>query len=272
MNKALGTPEVRGSFFSLGDGPAAGDSSVVLVEGACLSDTTGDACTEFSNTLDFWILGNITDQTLSERITEAFYIFSSLLTGISGIKNLTVVNVEKSSGGTQVISNQNAAARGLSVPGIVGAAAGALAFVLLILLLVRRRRNQEEVSHLKLEEEGEDTFIREFETTASSPSRDGSPYKSKKAHVVGEEDSIFSGWTGYTKRGGNEGQGEDMEVEGVLGMTHGDVHVCSSATCEVCERRRQQGVQFVPTGTPPRPPTLPHDAARDYVAEDTVEL
>jgi hypothetical protein len=114
---------------------------------------------------------------------------------------------------------------------------------------------------LKLEEDGEDTLLREYASTGSYPSQEGN-YESRNVHVVGETDSLYSGWTGYTKNGRS---GEDADGY------NGDVHKCSSATCEVCEQRRQQGVQFIPTSIPMRL-QLPYDTEREYIADDTVQL
>ena len=178
---------------------------------------------------------------------------------------------DDSSGSVGAISGASSVNEGPSPSLYVTVAAGCLALLLIIVLLARRNRDSDEVSHLKLEDEGDETFVREFEDTATTDSQ----YKARKAHVVGEEDSIFSGWTGYTKGGAGSDDGSMRQHDGFdahLGRPHGDVHVCSSATCEVCERRRQQGLQFVPTGTPPRPRNVPFDAEREYVADDTVEL
>lgn len=155
---------------------------------------------------------------------------------------------------------------------IIGIVAAGLAFILLLVLLIRRRQEGDEPSHYKLDDdENEATFIREFQT---DPSSDGSPYRNRNVHVVGEGDSIISGWTGFTKQGHAIEVDDDANNPGKLGHAHGDVHLCSSATCEVCELKRRNGVQFQPTGTPP-PQTsthLPSDASREYISEDTVEL
>jgi hypothetical protein len=209
------------------------------------------------------------DDILKKRIAAAFANFSNLLKFLAEqdgaeIGEISVKKVETDGEFDSVITGPPPAEETLNVATVIGATAGGLAFILLIVLLAaRRNQGEDEVSHLKLEEdEGEGTFIREFETTASSPSRDEG-YEARNVHVVGEADSIFSGWTGYTAR---DKSAEDMDM-----YDQGDVHKCSSATCEVCEQRRQQGIQFIPTGSPVRP-QLPSDSSRDYIADDTVEL
>jgi hypothetical protein len=237
---------------------------------------TDDGCTstKFSTVLQVW--SDEETATLRDRAQKAFALFLALLASENGIgSDAFKISVEKSidpgdgTGVNNIQSGTNAVAdEGLTAGGAVGIAAGCLALLLLLVLLVRRRRDSDEVSHLKLEEEGEATFIHELDS-ASQPSNEYSP---KNVHVVGEEDSIFSGWTGYPAKDAAFSDDHSEGVEGILGQRHGDVHACASATCEVCERRRQQGLQFIATGSPPRPGGLPSDAARDYVAEDTVEL
>lgn len=199
------------------------------------------------------------------RIVEAFQVFNGLIPMLSGqavqvSQNVVVTKqnnrTPSNSEGEKLVKDDS-----VNVATVIGATAGGLAFLLLIVLLARRRTDADEVSHLKLNEDGEDTFIREFETTGSNPSGEEG-YETRNVHVVGEADSIFSGWTGYTQHGKS---GEETDVP------ESNVHKCSSATCEVCEARRQQGIQFIPTRSPTRP-QIPSDASREYLADDTVEL
>lgn len=174
-----------------------------------------------------------------------------------------------------IIDGERAAVdESVNVATVIGAAAGGLAMVLLLLLLVRRNNGDEEISHMKLDDEGgEDTFIREFETNDSKSrgsDSDDQSYNRRTEHIVGEADSIFSGWTGYTPKKEGEIRRDNLRA-GMNAHERGDVHKCSSATCEVCERRRQQGIKFIATGSPVRP-QIPSDASREYMADDTVEL
>lgn len=235
-----------------------------------ITATAPSSCVQFSSVLKVW-RNDVTEEVIRQRLIDGLARFAKLASDNDDIDAIFVVGSGDDSGGdtAKAVRGSNAIEEdeGLNAGGAVGIAAGCLAIMLLLVLLVKRRQDSDEVSHLKLEEEGENTFIHELDT-ASQPSNEYSP---RNAHVVGEEDSIFSGWTGYpTKDNSFDDQSEG--VEGVLGARHGDVHHCSSATCEVCEKKRQQGLKFIGTGSPPRPVGLPSDAARDYVEEDTVEL
>ncbi len=205
----------------------------------------------------------VTDTVMKGRIIEAFQVFKDLISLLSN-DQVTItgdVTVESDEGGdvSRAEGDELVADDSVSVATVIGATAGGLALLLLIVLLVRRKTEEDEVSHLKLDENGDDAFIREFETTASSGDEG---YEPRNVHVVGEADSIFSGWTGYTPH---------MRTDDDMDAHERDVHKCSSATCEVCEAKRQQGIQFIPTGSPARQ-HIPLDASREYVSDDTVEL
>jgi len=154
---------------------------------------------------------------------------------------------------------------------IVGATAAGLALLLFLLLWAKRNKDSDEVSHLKFVED-DDTFVNEIEGKNGGLDSD-SDTEGRRVHVVGESDSVMSGWTGYSVD--DDSVCPEADQSGKLGHTMGDVHMCSSATCEICERRRQMGVTFVKTSAPPmpeRPPSVPSNATRDYVAEDVVAL
>lgn len=76
-----------------------------------------------------------------------------------------------------------------------------------------------------------------------------------------------------------EGKTENM----ILGTRdiHHDVHKCASATCNLCEARRRNGLTFLPASGSagqrppnlvPNTPPMTEDAARSYGVDDTVEL
>lgn len=153
---------------------------------------------------------------------------------------------------------------------IVGATAGALALLLLLMFLAKRNKDSDEVSHLKFVDDDE-TYVNEFEGKGGDSDTDSQG--NRRVHVVGESDSVMSGWTGYSVDEDSIASGGDDS--GKLGHHLGDVHICSSATCELCEKRRQMGVTFIKTSAPPMPersPSIPRDATREYVAEDVVAL
>lgn len=132
--------------------------------------------------------------------------------------------------------------------GILFAALVALA--LLALFLRRRRRNGDDMlKHRSFEDDvGDETFM----LNGDSPSRS-----------LQDGDSRF----GMYPEGRKEGM---MLGDRALNQ---DVHKCSSATCELCEQRRQSGLQFLPTKTSPNRARMSlADSKRTYGAEDTVNL
>lgn len=169
-------------------------------------------------------------------------------------------------------SNFSQQGRGIRAGPFIGSATGMLAVLLLLVLFVRRRNRYdlETVSHLKLDDdEDDDTFYNGSETSNFQ-----NEYNTRDVHIIGEGDSVVSHWTGYT---GNEKPvyRDNIYSDGLMRGHSTDVHQCSSATCEICDKKRQAGVSFVSTRTasfPSRTPSLPSDASRDYIADDTVQL
>lgn len=172
----------------------------------------------------------------------------------------------------------------IAVGGIVAIAVAAVALVVfLLLMLFVRRRNKEDdsvIKHVYLDDGSH--LLTDMDSNDA-----GSPQKQRVAHVVGEDDSVQSGWTGYTPEFGPAGRRsggdiladlDDLEHErgfemGLDGRTYANnVHQCSSATCDIC-MAKQHRPTFVPTGEAPAlPPRMPTDARRHYVADDTVSL
>eukprot|EP00536_Pseudo-nitzschia_multiseries_P007656 jgi/Psemu1/305106/fgenesh1_kg.182_\ len=165
----------------------------------------------------------------------------------------------------------------------IGAATGLLALLLLLVLFVRRRKRNEieQVSHLKLDESADDDTFYNGSDGNSLEGLARHEYNTRDIHIVGEGDSVISHWTGYTGNNRNPYKENDYEVQYNSALVNGiatDVHQCSSATCEICAKNRQAGLNFVSTGAncieapPLRSRSLPSDASREYSAEDTVEL
>lgn len=166
---------------------------------------------------------------------------------------------------------------GLDAGGFVGVAIGGLILILLLLLFVRRSRSDERsLKHRHLENimDDDETYLRDIDGDNSS-SPDSVYGNVRQSYVVGDEDSIMSGWTGYTKQETSTTRGRtSLEDSGLsVGYYSGgrDVHKCSSALCEVCEQERQGGLQFVPSGMPGHA-SMPSDASRTYMEDDTVDL
>lgn len=188
------------------------------------------------------------------------------------LKSDVEIDVSDTAGVNGVISGNQNQARGMRAGPFIGAATGMLAVLLLLVLFVRRRNryDEEQVSHLKLDESADDTLY-------EGDSVDNHEYNTRDIHIVGEGDSVISHWTGYTGRG-SRNKDDNYEVayrDGIIRGRSTDVHQCSSATCEICAESRQAGVSFIKTGNssiPTRNHSLPSDASRDYIAEDTVML
>jgi len=133
-----------------------------------------------------------------------------------------------------------------ALAGIILAALAALA--LLMLLLRRRRRDEDDIlKHESFEDEvGDQTFMLD-----------------DRSRSLNDTDSRFGMYP--------EGRAEGMMLgERALNQ---DVHKCSSATCELCERSRQGGLQFLPTRA--RSMAARQNltgSTRKYGSEDTVNL
>lgn len=198
------------------------------------------------------------DKEIKDRLKDALKIIRGELEKNPDVDRVEVNDVKVA----KAISGGDAVEEESDTKTIIAATAGVLGLLMLLMFLAKRNKGDDNMSHLKFEED-DDTFVREFEENSD---------KRRAAHVVGESDSVMSGWTGHSM---DDEYSQNSNDDGKLGHTKGDVHMCSSATCEVCERKRQQGVIFIKTSTPPtpkRPDAIPNNATRDYVAEDVVAL
>ena len=189
------------------------------------------------------------------------------------------ISIEETTGSINGINesetNQSAKS-GMRAGPFIGAATGLLAVLLLMVLFVRRRKyGQEEVSHLKLDDEIEDDTIYQG---SDGDSIHRNEYNTRDTHIVGEGDSVISHWTGYTGRRPPSHENYELSYNrsGLMKGSPADVHQCSSATCELCHENRQAGVKFVKTGMlpelPERSQSLPSENSREYIQEDTVLL
>ena len=227
--------------------------------------------------------GDVDSGTFITRLNEGFAEYHQLMDNLNPwypeqqilTEDITVEEVAPENRPDGVIESNQAQKQGMRAAPFIGAAAGILT-VLLGLILFARRRNRydiEQVSHLKLDED-EDTFYNESDDGDAKPIKH--QYNTRDTHIVGEGDSVISNWTGYT--GANaKSSPEKYELayrDGLMRGHSSDVHHCASATCDICEEQRQNGVTFIKTGATSlnRSYTLPSDASREYIAEDTVEL
>lgn len=147
--------------------------------------------------------------------------------------------------------------------GYLAIAATALLLMFLLFAAGRRRRTHVYMGHKQLDDdfEEDDTYLKDETSNGDSPR--------SLSHVVDETDGSMM--SGFVISPQNLGSPYDRAPRSHTR----DVHVCSSATCDMCERRRQSGLQFVPTGMPSHSyysSNLPRETTRRYVSEDTVNL
>lgn len=189
--------------------------------------------------------------------------------GLEDIAGIEATETDTGGGGAGIIEGEGSNDDdGLGPAGIVLISVSAVALVLAALFLVNRRRNSSQLSHVYLDDDG--SVMKDI----GDEDTDTSSQKTRQAHVLGEEDSIASAWTGQRQDGtgyGNGYVGPDQSSLRKTLSTH-DVHTCNSSLCEICEMQRKSDPTFIVTGTPSPPPRLPSDAAREYLAEDTVDL
>eukprot|EP00531_Pseudo-nitzschia_arenysensis_P001723 CAMPEP_0116143192 /NCGR_PEP_ID=MMETSP0329-20121206/15318_1 /TAXON_ID=697910 /ORGANISM="Pseudo-nitzschia arenysensis, Strain B593" /LENGTH=533 /DNA_ID=CAMNT_0003638493 /DNA_START=153 /DNA_END=1754 /DNA_ORIENTATION=+ len=231
------------------------------------------SCAECSTSINY--VGDLNSTLFEARLKAALLDYLQMLDNVApGLyprQTLTDDNIQVkpvSSDVNGIIdSEQSQKGQGARAGPFIGAATGMLAVLLLLVLFVRRRnRFDEQVSHLKLDDD--DTFYNGSEATGIEHE-----YNTRDIHIVGEGDSVISHWTGFTGRSNRPD--DSFERDGLIRGRSTDVHQCSSATCEICDKKRQAGVQFVKTHSPTVPQrihSLPSDASRDYIAEDTVQL
>jgi hypothetical protein len=249
----------------------------ITENGNCARDGGADCDLQCASNLYYY--GDLSSDEVRDRINAALLKYMMLLDDVTNwypqgqTPTVGIEEIDTGADGPDNLEITEAESRESSKAGpYIGLAAGVLALLLLaMLLVVRNRRNNadEEVSHLKLEDDGDETFVQELASDEGTPERE---YQSRGVHVIGETDSIMSHWTGYTGRRTIEDSFESELGNGRLGHLRTDVHQCSSATCEVCEQKRQQGVNFIATGSYTQPVLLPRDASRDYSIEDSVSL
>jgi len=256
----------------------------------CIDDECSVSCKTSIN-----YMGNLEYKDSEPIIAQSLNDYFSMIDNVSTWYDPQVINYTIEEGSTDY--NDNGIAKATDVTEIeqqksstkagpyIGAAAGLLALLLFLLCFVRRRNryfDDDEVSHLKLDDgDDDDTFVREFGLGGDGGSDDNSiprnEYQSRDIHIVGEDDSVISHWTGYTGRDHPTNGNYEMEYikNGPLNGIATDVHQCASATCEICAKNRQAGLSFVSAGAngePTRSRSLPSDASREYPVEDTVEL
>jgi len=217
------------------------------------------------------------------------------LTGL-GVGDVSIVEEEEEEGasGVAAIKTADEDDKGLRAGGYVGIAVAAVALILLLLFLVgyNRRSSERELKHMELDDSDYESDLdkgegeKDGDTLRLSEEEGDSltgtySYKPRMTHVVGEEDSIVSGWTGYSAGSPPPKDPRELENHGDLTCMElghkrrSDVHACTSATCEACEQKRQQGPMFILSMDDNASYTAgisPAESNRQYVATDTVDL
>jgi len=163
----------------------------------------------------------------------------------------------------------------LSAAAIVGVALAALFLILVMIFALRRkRRNEYPMKHHTLDDDYDDSTYLKDDYDSNSSAAMSTP--DRKIRIVGEDDSLFSGLSDFQADATSTPRMRTFDDFGALSRNtvQQDVHVCSSATCEVCERRRQSGLQFIPVGMPSHShESIQTDSSsRNYMAGDTVNL
>ena len=175
---------------------------------------------------------------------------------------------------------------GVTPVGSIGIAGAGLMLLLLLLLFVRRGRgrDKDEPRHYEVTDEEENSnFVddhNDFDDSFSDMPTN------RLAHVVGEEDSQYTGTSWGNKSRiriepvrsvPDETFSEPVEItsDGIPyedQRLHDIGQTCSSPTCKICESRRQQGAntKFVRNQKYDPNPSQSYD--RDYLATDTVDL
>jgi MYXO-CTERM domain-containing protein len=215
-----------------------------------------------------------------------------LFAGIPGFVDLSGIDVAKGGMAFSSATGQTKSGDdGMSGGAVAGVAIAGVALVLLLLLFAwRRKSNEPRAANGYLQNVDDESCFLDGTSTVNS-SEVPLAYNTRSVHVVGEEDSIISEWTGFTPR--NKGVEaklimNDLTAMEKYGMNNGvrgaygasilapencDVHNCTSSLCEACERSRQRGPVFIPIGEPiPVGERLPANATRVYALKDTVDL
>jgi hypothetical protein len=203
---------------------------------------------------------------------------------------------------------QNTSRESVSPGGFIGIAGAGLIVLLLLLLFAKRGRDRGKTETRVYEitdDEGEDensNFLDEKEVSSDGMpdtmargmpmsgdmSEDGMSLQPRLAHVVGEDDSQYTGTSWGNKSRirvepvmstPGDAFSEDYEIS-PDGTPYEDVgrhsagQTCSSPSCQICESRRQQGAKtrFVRNQKYDPKPASVSSQDRNYVSSDTVDL
>lgn len=252
--------------------------------------------------------GSIDDNVLRSRIGEALDTFSTLVTDQTGVQSMQVNDIELLNDGNDsgIIGGESNDREVSNVDKtvLIGAVATGLGvFLLTMTWVVASQREQRAAAHahsrfedevedqsrsfhpgqlvssdsgVYKEEDDDDAIIHRYETTIIPVQNERSAGRGRGLQPAGVS---FEDWSPFSD------EGNDVpfdEAEDIYWTNHprDRVHQCSAATCEVCERRRQQGLLHsrgrpfhVAPQAPPSPERVPtYDPDRWFVSGDTVQL
>lgn len=176
----------------------------------------------------------------------------------------SAMEVQSNGDTSAIVAPSDKSMKGVTVGGLVGVAIAALFLIFVVVIAARRKQKRSyrySYKHHQLDEYDDSTYLKDDVDTSSTRSL-------PRVHVLSDEDSAFTGTNASPRNLG-------LSVESVSALAgrhdHHDVHICSSATCEICEARRQTGPQFLPAILP----SLSYDSisrTSGYVANNTVQL
>jgi hypothetical protein len=242
----------------------------LLLTAACATDVPGTSCHHLDTDAKVYYKDNEVQRYSAEDFRSFLLRFCDDFKNLPGIETAfdPCSAMDVTDNGPAVAAattSRQAPMSKVSIGGLVGVVLAALFLILVVLFAARRKqKNQYALKHHALDEYDDSTYLKDdFEATSVSSKR--------QAHIVNEDDSIFSGLTSHgAGKSGRTGLDPPSSLLATRPYQR-DVHVCTSATCEVCENRRQSGLQFIPAVMPSHSSDS-LSRPRSFVAQDTVQL
>jgi hypothetical protein len=269
------------------------------VEAPCVPAGEVIACDTFGSRIDIFVDGSIESDLLRSRIVEAMSIFSTPVTDQMGVQSMQVNGIEPLNNGnnSEISEGEDNEDEPSSVGtnALIGAVATGLGFFLLTLICVvtlQRQQRSTALAHARLEDEQDDcrSFRPRLISSDSEVYKDDDDgaslhyettvipiknYRDERSLCIQSNTSFGNGSPLQNKLN----TVTFYETEDFFGTNHprDRVHQCSAATCEVCERRRQQGILHGDSGPcrarmPHRPERVLSSPERWCVTGDTVQL
>jgi hypothetical protein len=237
---------------------------------------------------------------LQSRIAEAITMFGTIVTDQMGVQSMQINEIEllndsNNSGIAGGEDNGNDASS-VDTTVLIGALATGLGVFLLTLIWVVASQRQQHLlalTHARLEDELEDSRSFHPQLISSDSGvyeeEDGAShhYETTVISIKDYRDESARSLQPNVSLGNRPSIPDEFnilpfdEAEDIFWTNHprDRYHQCSAATCEVCERRRQQGILHGGTTpgrvqllSPPSPERVPSYPERLFVSRDTVQL